>query len=406
MAGASWAYRVRNREGTIVEGTMEAESSNAVAARLRAQNLFPLEIRSTQKKGLSMEINIIPQRVKLKDLAIFSRQFATMIGSGLSLLRALTILTEQTSNKKLAETVGLVRDDVEAGSSLSNSMAKYPKVFQPLFVSLVRAGETGGSLEIVLERIADSYEKDYKLRQKIKSAMTYPVVVFMIAGVLVSIMLVFIVPTFAEMFDDLGGELPLPTKVLVFLSEKAIFIIPLAIAFAIGGFIAYKRGRRSSENVRYRTDKIKLRMPVFGDLFIKIALARFARTLSLLLRSGVPVLQALEITAEAAGNAVIGRAAVDVRSSVREGESIAGPLTNHKVFPPMVVQMISVGEDTGQVDEMLDKIADFYEQEVESTTESLTAMLEPLMIAVLGGVVGAMVIALYMPMFKIFDLIE
>lgn len=405
MATQAWAYRVRTKEGKVVSGTMEADSNNAVAQRLRAQNMVPLEIKAESNKGMKKEFGL-PKRVKLKDLAIFSRQFSVMIGSGLSLLRALNILGEQTENTKLAETVNLVRDDVEGGASLSNSMAKHPKVFQQLFVSLVRAGETGGQLDTVLVRVAESYEKDYKLRQKIKSAMTYPVVVFMIAIVLVTIMLIFIVPTFAAMFTGLGGELPLPTKFLVFLSDKAVIIIPLALVTSIVGFILYKRFHKSSAEFRLKADGIKLKIPVFGGLFSKIALSRFARTLALLMRSGVPVLQALEITADAAGNEVISRAALDVKDSVREGESIAAPLKNHAVFPPMVVQMISVGEDTGQVDEMLDKIADFYEQEVESTTESLTALLEPLMIAVLGGLVGGMVIALYMPMFKIFDLIK
>lgn len=402
----AFAYRVRNREGKIIEGTMEADSNAVVAQRLRAQNMIPIEIKAdTSKSGMKREFGL-PQRVKLKDLAIFSRQFATMISSGLSLLRSLNILTEQTENKKLAETVGAVRDEVETGASLSGSMARHPKVFSSLFVSLTRAGETSGQLDTVLLRVADTYEKDYKLRQKIKAAMTYPVVVFALAIILVTIMLIFIVPTFAEMFTGLGGELPVPTKILVFLSDKAIVLVPLGIVTGITSFVLYKRFHKSSAAFRLKADAIKLKMPVFGDLFSKIAISRFARTLALLLRSGVPVLQALEITAQAAGNEVLARACNDVKDSVREGESIAAPLKNHPIFPPMVVQMISVGEDTGQVDEMLDKIAEFYEQEVESTTESLTALLEPLMIAVLGGLVGSMVVALYMPMFKIFDLIK
>jgi len=402
----AYAYKVRNPKGAIIEGTMEADSDAAVAVRLNAEHLIPLDIRPATTDTMRRELHLIPERVKLKDLAIFSRQFATMISAGLSLLRSLTILAEQTSNKKLAQTIHLVREDVEGGSSLSDSMAKYPKVFNKLYVSLVKAGETGGQLETVLLRVAESFEKDYKLRQKIKSAMTYPVVVFGIAIVLVTIMLIFIVPTFAKMFDDLGGELPLPTKILVFLSHGATIIIPLIIVVAVGSFLAYKQARRRSEEFTYQSDKIKLKLPVFGDLFSKIALSRFSRTLALLLRSGVPVLQALEITSETAGNRMVGRAALDVKNSVREGQTIAGPLKQHPVFPPMVVQMIAVGEDTGEVDVMLDKIGDFYEQEVESTTESLTSLLEPVMIAVLGGVIGGMVISLYLPMFKIFALIR
>jgi len=406
MPNTAFAYKVRTRAGELVEGTLEADSSGAAAQRLLAQNFIPVDIRQAPTVSLKKEIHLLPQKVKLKDLAVFSRQFATMISAGLSLLRALNILAEQTSNKKLAETIQLVRGDVEQGTSLSSAMGKYPKVFSPLFVSLVRAGETGGQLEKVLVRVAEGFEKDYKLRQKIKSAMTYPVVVFMIAIALVSVMLIFVVPTFAKIFIGLGGELPLPTKILVFLSEKATILLPLALVLSVGGFIAYKKGRAKSEEFSYKTDKLKLKLPVFGELFSKIALSRFARTLALLLRSGVPVLQALDITSDTSGNRMVGRAALDVKNSVREGESIAAPLRSHPVFPPMVVQMISVGEDTGQVDEMLDKVADFYEQDVESTTESLTALLEPMMIAVLGGVIGSMVIALYMPMFKVFELIK
>jgi type IV pilus assembly protein PilC len=344
--------------------------------------------------------------VKLKDLAVFSRQFSVMINSGLSLLRTLNILSEQTENGKLAKTIAEVRDDVERGSSLSGSMSKHPKVFSTLFVSMVRAGETGGQLDTVLARVADNYEADYKLRQKVKAAMTYPVVVAGIAGLLVTVMLLFVVPTFANMFEGLGGTLPLPTLILLKISKAAKFIVPLGIVGSIAGFISYKRLRLSSDNFRFRADKLKLKIPIFGDLFSKVALSRFTRTLALLLRSGVPVLQALDIVAETTGNEVLTRATLEVKDSVRSGETMAAPLARHEVFPPMVVQMISVGEDTGALDSMLDKVSDFFDQEVESTTESLTSLIEPIMIAILGGIVGSMIIALYMPMFKIFDLIK
>ena len=403
---SSYTYRVRTPEGRVVQGKMQADGEASVAARLGAQGLVPIQISKERKVSAKTELHILPEKVKLKDLAIFSRQFAVMVNSGLSLLRTLTILSEQTENKKLGRTIVLLRDDVERGSSLSSAMTKYPDVFNPLFVSLVQAGETGGQLDTVLVRVADSFEADYKLRQKVKSAMTYPVVVAGLAGVMVGIMLIFVVPTFATMFDGLGGELPLPTKILVIMSEQAKILVPLGIALAIGGRILYKRLRKANANVRLVTDKLKLRVPVFGDLFQKIAVSRFARTLGLLLRAGVPILQSLDIVADATGNEVLARASQDVKGSVRSGESMAGPLEGHKVFPPMVVQMISVGEDTGALDSMLDKISDFYDQEVEATTEALTSLLEPLMIAVLGGVVGAMVVALYLPMFAIFDLIK
>jgi type IV pilus assembly protein PilC len=402
----TYAYRVRTREGRIVTGNIEADGEAAVSSRLRSQGLTPIQITKESKVSMKMEINVLPQKVKLKDLAIFSRQFATMINSGLSLLRALNILAEQTENKKLAEAMGSLREDVERGSSLSAAMTKFPKVFSPLYVSMVRAGETGGQLDTVLMRVADTFEAEYKLRQKVKSAMTYPIVVAGIAGILLIVMLIFIVPTFANMFEGLGGELPLPTQILVTLSGQARVLVPLLVVGAVVGTIVYKRLRKGNANARLKFDQLKLRIPVFGDLFKKVALSRFTRTLGLLLRAGVPVLQALDIVSESTGNEVLARASQDVKDSVRSGESVSSPLVRHKIFPPMVVQMIAVGEDTGALDAMLDKVADFYDQEVESTTEALTSLIEPIMIAVLGSIVGAMVIALYLPMFKIFDLIK
>jgi type IV pilus assembly protein PilC len=402
----SFAYKVRTREGRVLDGKMDADGEAAVANRLRAQGMIPISIAKDSKVSMKMEIRLRKPKVKLKDLAVFSRQFATMINSGLSLLRALNILSEQTENESLKEAIKGLRDDVERGSSLSAAMSKHPKVFNKLFVSMVRAGETGGQLDTVLVRVADTFEADYKLRQKVKSAMTYPVVVAGIAVILLSIMLMFVVPTFAKMFVDLGGELPLPTKILMSISQKSKIIIPMLVVLSVGGFIGYKKAHRNNAEFRLRADQVKLRIPVFGNLFQKIALSRFSRTLGLLLKAGVPVLQALDIVSDTTGNEVMTRAALDVKDSVRSGESMSAPLERHNVFPPMTVQMIAVGEDTGALDAMLDKISDFYDQEVESTTEQLTAMIEPLMIAVLGGIVGSMVVALYMPMFKIFDLIK
>jgi type IV pilus assembly protein PilC len=402
----SYAYKVRTKEGRVLDGKMDADGEAAVANRLRGQGMVPITIAKESKVSLKMEIRIRDPKVKLKDLAVFSRQFATMINSGLSLLRALNILSEQTENPTLQTAIKSLRDDVERGSSLSASMSKHPKIFNKLFVSMVRAGETGGQLDIVLQRVADNFEADYKLRQKVKSAMTYPIVVACIALILMSVMLIFIVPTFAKMFTDLGGELPLPTQVLMAVSSKAKLLIPALIIFSVAGFIAYKKLRAKNADFRLRADKLKLKIPIFGTLFLKVALSRFARTLGLLLKAGVPVLQALDIVSETTGNEVLTRAALDVKESVRRGESMAAPLERHDVFPPMTVQMIAVGEDTGALDAMLDKVADFYDQEVESTTEQLTALIEPVMIAVLGAIVGGMIVALYMPMFKIFDLIK
>jgi type IV pilus assembly protein PilC len=402
-------YQVRDKSGKMVTGQLEADSQAAVAAKLTSMGYAPLRIDKVNEAGLQMEIKIpgLSDRVKLKDLAIFSRQFATMINSGLSLIRALSILREQTENKKLGETIEAIRQEVEAGASLSSAMAKHEKVFPKLYVAMVRAGEAAGMLDEVLLRVAAMLEADVKLRSKIKSAMTYPVIVFVMAILLTTVMLIFIVPVFDGMFRDLGGELPWLTKMLVVLSDfvtswagvVTYIVVPAAIWFT------YKRVR-SNPKGRYALDVAKLNVPVFGPLFHKIALTRFARNLSTLLAAGVPILQALEITADTVNNGPIGLAVKDVQDSVREGESINGPLSEHDVFPPMVVQMIAVGEETGNVDGMLAKISDFYDTEIESTTESLTALMEPIMIAVIGGIVGGMVIALYMPMFKIFELIQ
>jgi type IV pilus assembly protein PilC len=401
-------YQVRDRSGKLITGQLEADTQAAVAAKLTSMGYAPVKIEEVKTSGVNTEITLPwSNRVKLKDLAIFSRQFATMINSGLSLIRSLSILHDQTDNKKLAETIDEIRTQVEGGSSLSQALAEHDKVFPKLYVAMVRAGETAGMLDQVLLRVAAMYEADVKLRSKIKSAMTYPVIVLIMAIGLSTAMLVFIVPTFADMFDTLGGELPLPTKVLQRASQfvaspmgaVTYIVIPTAIWFA------YKR-IRSTEKGRFTLDVIKLRLPVFGPLFHKIALTRFARNLSTLLAAGVPILQALEITADTVNNGPIALAVKDVQDSVRQGESINRPLSQHEVFPPMVVQMIAVGEETGNIDGMLSKISDFYDTEIESTTESLTALMEPLMIAVIGGIVGSMVIALYMPMFAIFDLIE
>jgi type IV pilus assembly protein PilC len=402
-------YQVRDRQGKMVTGQLEADSQAAVASKLKSMGYAPLKIEQVKETGLQMELKIpgFGDKVGLKDLAIFSRQFATMINSGLSLIRALSILQEQTDNKKLAETIDAIRTDVEGGQSLSAAMAQHEKVFPKLFIAMVRAGEAAGMLDQVLLRVAAMYEADVKLRSKIKSAMTYPVIVFVMAILLSTVMLIFIVPVFASMFDDLGGELPWLTRMLVaasqFVTSWAGVISYIVVPVVL--WQTYKRVR-STEKGRFALDVAKLRVPVFGPLFHKIALTRFARNLSTLLAAGVPILQALEITADTVNNGPIANAIKDVQDSVREGESINGPLSTHEVFPPMVVQMIAVGEETGNVDGMLAKISDFYDTEIESTTESLTALMEPLMIGVIGGIVGGMVIALYLPMFKIFDLIE
>ncbi len=377
-----------------------------MAAKLKDMGYAPVSITESSK-GMGRELKLPgrKKKVKLKDLAVFSRQFATMINSGLSLLRALTILVDQTENPELTRVLGEVRSNIENGNSLSVAMAEFPEVFPPLMVNMTAAGEVGGFLDAVMLQIAENYEAEVKLKGKIKAAMTYPVVVFCLAVVAVTIMLIFIVPVFANLFTTLGGTLPAPTRVLVFMSKSLkIVIIPLIIGM-VAAKIWWGKVKRT-ERARNVVDPIKLKLPVFGKLFQKIALSRFSRNLGTMMSSGVPILQSLDIVADTTGNVVLARAVRDVQNSVRTGESLSGPLKDHPVFPSMVVQMMAVGEDTGALDTMLMKIAEFYDQEVEATTEALTALLEPLMIAFLGALVGSMIIALYMPIFKIFDLIK
>ncbi len=407
MATATFEYKVRDRSGSIKSGTLDAESQSQVASKLKSMGYAPVSITQSNV-GMKKEIKIPGlgnPKIKLKDLAVFSRQFATMVNAGLSLLRALNILTEQTENKELARVLGEVRNEIETGNSLSQGMAKFPEVFPPLMVNMCKAGEVGGFLDTVMLQIADNYEAETKLRGKVKSAMTYPVVVLCIALLAVVGMLLFIVPTFVGLFKTLGGTLPLPTQILVTMSSLLkVGVIPLIILIIVG-LQVWKRTKRKPQ-VRNIVDPLKLKLPVFGELFRKIALTRFSRNLGTMMKSGVPILQSLDIVAETTGNVVLERATRAVQESVRTGEALARPLSDHPVFPPMVVQMMSVGEDTGALDTMLMKIAEFYGQEVEATTESLTALIEPLMIAFLGAIVGSMIVALYMPIFKIFDLIK
>jgi type IV pilus assembly protein PilC len=399
-------YAVRDRTGQLVKGRLKADSPAMVASKLTSMGYAPVSIKEANA-GMKRDLTIpgFGNKVGLKDLAVMSRQFATMINSGLSLLRALTILEEQTECKPLAKVLAQVRSEVEGGKALSVAMSVHPKVFPPLMVNMCRAGEVGGFLDESLLQIAANYEAEVKLRGKVKSAMTYPVVVAVMAVLGVGAMLLFIVPTFKDMFTSLGGTLPAPTRVLVLMSE----LLKSSIVFIVLGLVllgvVWKRCHRHPR-VRDVVDPLKLKMPVFGGLFQKIALSRFTRNLGTMIHAGVPILQALDIVADTSGNVVVGRAVRDVQESVRQGESLARPLNNHAVFPPMVVQMLAVGEDTGALDEMLHKISEFYDQEVEATTEALTSLIEPIMIAVMGVVIGSMIIALYMPIFKVFDLIQ
>ncbi|WP_426516263.1 type II secretion system F family protein [Diaminobutyricibacter sp. McL0618] len=409
MATATtYAYAGRNATGKIVKGQLDAPSEGAVVSRLRTMGLTPVSIdQANAGTGLQRELNIpgFKAVVKLKDLSIMARQMSTMIGSGLSLLRTLNILAEQTESKKLAEIMVSVRDEVEEGTSLSVSMAKHPIDFPPLMISMIRAGETGGFLDSALDAVATNFEKEVKLRSTVKSAMTYPVVVLIMSLVAVVIMLTFIVPIFKNMFQSLGGSLPIPTQILVNISESMVWLGPL-LAVLIIGFWLWWRTNKNTERVRKFIDPWKFRLPVFGNLMKKIAIARFARNFSNMIGAGVPILQALRIVGETSGNWVIENALAEVGESVRRGESIAKPMAEQPVFPPMVTQMVAVGEDAGSLETMLEKIGAFYDQEVEAMTDALTSLIEPLLIAFLGVVIGGMIIALYMPIFQIATLIK
>ena len=404
----SFTYTGRNSAGKIIRGSLDATSESVVVSRMGAMGLSPVTIaKSSSNSGLKRDVSLpgFTKKIRLKNLAIMSRQMATMIGAGLSILRALDILADQTENRALAKVIAQVHDDVETGMSTSDAFSKHSQVFPLLMVSMIRAGEAGGFLEGALDAVAVNFEKEVKLKGKIKSALTYPVIVLIMSLVSVATMLIFIVPIFQKMFSSLGGKLPLPTMMLVYMSQAMVWIVPMLIAVGIA-FSFWWPEHKNTDQVRRRLDRIKLRLPVFGILIKKIAIARFSRNFSDMIHAGVPILSALQIVGETSGNWVIQDSLKKVATSVREGNSISAPLANYPVFPPMVVQMIAVGEDAGSLEVMLNKIADFYDQEVESATEQLTAMIEPLMVAFLGVVIGGMVIALYLPIFNISKLIK
>jgi type IV pilus assembly protein PilC len=403
----TFAYKVRDQSGKLVEGQLEAEDANLVVGKLRQMGYTPIAVEARNDNKLKADIKIpgLSGRVKMKDVAVFSRQFATMINSGLSLIRSLAILAEQTENEELARVLGEVRLDVEKGVSLSAAISKHPKVFNRLYIAMVRSGEIGGVLDAVLMRLADTIEKQVELRRKIRSAMTYPIVALAICLLIATAMLLFIVPQFKAIYTDLGGQLPLPTRILISASDLMKSYFPIFILLAGVGVYLFRRWIKTPDG-RMIWDRLKLRFPVFGLLTRKTALARFSRTLAALTRSGVGILEALDIVAETAGNEVVAVALRETQSAVKRGDTLARPLEQHEVFPPMVTQMISVGEETGALDEMLDKIADFYDQEVTATVDALTSLIEPLMIVVMGAMVGGMVISLYLPMFNIIKLIK
>ena len=402
---ATFNYSVRDKAGKIVKGSLEGDSREAVGAKLRQMGYIILEL--DQAGGLAALSQIkFGTGVKPRDITIFSRQFATMINAGLSLTKCLSILASQTESAGLRDVIQQVAKDVEAGQSLSDSLAKHPRVFPPIFVNMIRAGETGGVLDEVLVRLADHFEREQALKAKIKSAMTYPVAMGGLVLIILVAMMMFVVPTFEKMFSDMGGELPAITQLLVDISNfVAGYGGLIAAVAAAGAYFVFQQWTRTPTGMLI-WDTVKLRLPVFGQLTRKLALAKFTRTFGTLVSAGVPILSALDIVADTAGNEVVAQAVKRARSAIKEGETIAKPLSESKVFPSMLVQMISVGEETGALDAMLNKIADFYDEEVSTQVDGLTSLIEPLMMASLGVVVGGMVIALYMPMFQVITLVQ
>jgi len=406
-ATKTYDYQSIDHDGKRTKGKVEASNELAAAQLLRQQGQTPLAITDADTL-MKRDIRLpgFGDRTTLKDLSVFARQFATMTQSGMSLLRSLSVMEDQAAKPSLKKALTEVRLDNEGGTSLSGSMSKHPKVFPTLMVAMIRAGETGGFLDSALDRIATNFEKDAALRGKIKSALTYPVIVLIFTAVMISGVLIFIVPIFEKMFKQLGGKLPLPTQVIVTASHTLFWLGPVLIAAAIIITVVFRQLMANNPAVRLGFDRFKLKLPVFGSLFTKIALSRFSRNLGTLLGVGVPVLQALDVVGATTGNSVITAAMTDLQAAVREGQPMSSQLHAHKIFPSMIVQMVEVGEESGQISQMLEKVADFYDREVDSAAEALTASIEPIMVLVMGGVVGGMIICLYLPMFSIYQNIQ
>jgi len=397
-------WKARTRQGTIKKGEIEAGNNEAVMAQLRAQMLTPVSVKA-KPKDISEYLPFLKPGITVKDLVIFTRQFATMIDAGLPLVQCLQILGDQNENPTFKGVIREVKSDVEQGSTFADALRKHRKPFDELYVNLVQAGEIGGILDTILNRLSAYLEKADALARKVKGAMVYPATVLVVAIIVVVLMLVKIIPVFEKMFADFGGTLPAPTQVVIdishWLQEWLVFFIASVIAIAF----AYGQARLRSRKFRRFTDGVYLKSPVFGSLLRKVAVARFSRTLGTMIASGVPILDGLDIVARTAGNVVIEEALNDVKAAISEGKTIAEPLMESGVFPGMVVQMIAVGEETGAMEQMLSKIADFYDDEVDAAVDALTAMLEPAMMVLLGGTVGGLLVAMYLPIFKIAETI-
>jgi type IV pilus assembly protein PilC len=388
----------QTRKGEKKKGEIEAANEAALRGILRRQGLTSITVKQ-KPKDLSEYLPFLKQKVKQKEVVIFARIFATMINAGLPLIQCLELLAQQEQNKTFAQIITAIKEDIEGGSTLSDALRKYPNIFDDLFVNLVAAGESGGILDVILQRLSNYMEKAMKLKSKVKGAMTYPASVLVISIAVVALLLVKVIPVFQKMFEGFGGELPGPTQFLISLSQYAqkYFVVAIiALAIVVYAFRRYYKTEKGTLLI----DGLILKSPVFGPLLKKVAVARFTRTMATMMTSGVPILEGLAIVSKTAGNKIVENALIRVRKSISEGKTIAEPLLETGIFPPMVVQMIAVGEATGALDAMLSKIADFYDDEVDAAVDAMTALLEPFMMVFLGGVVGGMIIAMYLPIFK------
>ena len=393
-----YTWVAKTKKGRTIKGELDAADDKNARFQLKRRNLTIKKLKP-KPKDLFANVSFMQPKITSKDIVIFTRQFSTMIDAGLPIVQGLTILAEQSENKTFKTVLKEIVSDVEGGLSLAEAMEKHPKVFDKLFVHLVAAGEVGGILDVILQRLAAYIEKTQKLKSQIKGAMTYPAVVVAVAIIVISVILIFVIPVFEEMFADFGSALPLPTQMVVnmsrFIKGNILYIVA---AFVALGFLF--KAYRKSKSGRKTTDALALKLPVFGILLKKVAVARFTRTLGTMISSGVPIISAMEIVAKTSGNVILEEIIMEVRSSIAEGQTIAEPLSENDIFPRMVIQMISVGEATGALDTMLSKIADFYEDEVDAAVDALTSMLEPLLMVFLGGAIGGLVIAMYLPIFK------
>lgn len=404
-AAQAFDYIGRDAAGKRRRGTVDAPSKAAAMARVRDMGITPDSVSASSMLTREIDFSLFAKKISLREVSLAIRQISTMLEAGLTLVRGLTIIVGQLDNVRLRDVFTTVQRDIERGLPLSDAFAKRPDVFPPLLVHLVRAGEAGGFLAESLNSAADGFEADLKIRDTVKAALTYPVIVLCVAVLAVIAMLIFIVPVFQKMFDDLGGELPLPTMILVVLSQNMVWIGPLATALVFGGILWFRRyGHQPA--VRAAIDRARSRVPVLGPFFRKVAIARFTRTLSTTLGAGVPILQALAIVKQTAGSALVEEAVGRIADGVRRGKSIAGLIVAEPVFPPLVSQMVAVGEDTGALDSMLRKVADFTDREVQQMAQRLTAMIEPLMVVLVGIIVGGMILSLYLPIFGVFDQIQ